>query len=173
MNTSIDLYDHNKHQNLYISDYIKFADGKAGFTFGVATLLFGYFIIEWKHIWEKKGITDPIVLNNWLFYGYLIGLVLLAIGIVFLILTVWPRYVIDRTFYHSWGGISAFDENRPADYQAAVRRKIQSPSTFLDDMMTQNHTLAWVCRKKYTSLRRGYFFLAVSFAVTGITWILG
>ncbi len=165
---SIDLYDNNKHQSLYISDYIKFADGKAGFTFGAATILFGFFVNEWKKEWPKNVTFEA--LKDWTFSSYLSGLILFALGIYFLVFTVWPRYLIKEALYQSWGGISAY--KKPNDYASTVKSKVVNANLFLDDMLRQNHALAMVCRRKFTNLRRAYWLLALALVITGGTWII-
>lgn len=44
------LYDHHKHNLIYIGDYIKFADTKAGVGLGAALVMLGFFGNEAKNI---------------------------------------------------------------------------------------------------------------------------
>lgn len=40
------LYDHHKHNLIYIGDYIKFADTKAGVGLGAALVMLGFLVTK-------------------------------------------------------------------------------------------------------------------------------
>jgi len=42
--TPEDQFDYHKHQSVYISDYIKFADAKAGISLGAVGVLFAFLL---------------------------------------------------------------------------------------------------------------------------------
>lgn len=161
-------YDYHKHQSVYISDYIKFADAKAGATLGVAGVFFAFFANELKGLW-KKGFNESVY-HHWPFYAYGISLVVLGIGILYLMSTIWPRYKIDKEYYHSWGGIAAF--NLADDYKSALKRELMGEEEFLESLAAQNYTLATICKTKYRKLRWAYFFLGCGVIISGATWIL-
>lgn len=154
-------FDYHKYQATYISDYIKFADTKAGLTLGVAGVIFAFFIKIFKELW-KYGFEIEFF-RNWNFYGYIISLILLAIGIYHLISTIWPRYYIDKNLYHSWGGISDFDSEK--DYITFMSVKFNDEESFLKALMAQNYSLAGVCTTKYKKLRIAYYCLGF-----GVWW---
>ena len=99
MNSSrVEQYDYLKHQSTYISDYIKFADSKAGITLSIVGVLFSFFLVDMKTILQQ-GII--IALQSYPFYLYLISLSVMMLGMVSLGMVIWPRYSINQTLYHS------------------------------------------------------------------------
>ncbi|WP_342477625.1 Pycsar system effector family protein [Paenibacillus sp. FSL H7-0350] len=160
-------FDYHKHQSVYISDYIKFADAKAGITLSVVGVLFAFFSLEMKDLW-KDGITDA--LHDYPFYLYLVFLLGMAAGMYFLSRVIWPRYSIDKSLYHSWGGIGAF--NTSNDYVTEMKRRFQNKNAFADELMKQNHALAIICKKKYFWIYLAYKTLGISIIGAGLTWFV-
>lgn len=162
-------YDYHKHTSVYISDYIKFADTKAGVAISVAGLLFAYSFITLK---DKVTNKSPCtLLADWTFYPQLFSILFLAYGLKFLIFTIWPRYLVDKKIYQSWGGIGAFSE--PSEYTKFLNQKFEDKSQFLHDLAEQNHALAKGCVKKYSNLKSGFFWIVLGTVVGGIGWFFG
>jgi hypothetical protein len=161
-------FDYHKHQSVYISDYIKFADGKAGITLSVVGVLFAFFSVQMKGWLGKDGSMKP--LEVWPLYAYLVFLLGMIVGMYCLGKVIWPRYKIDRSLYHSWGGIGAF--NTGDEYVAELKSKFQNQDNFLNELMKQNWALGDVCKKKYFWIRLAYIILGISIVGAGLTWLL-
>jgi hypothetical protein len=153
------LYDYHKHNLIYISDYIKFADGKAGVALGATLVMLGFFGKEAKY----NGI-DCLSLFD---YSLIIGLFPLLIACYFFVWKVlWPRYVTDTTLYMSWGGIGSFRTNQ--EYVDVLSNKDRI--SFLNDMAEQNYSLSKVCIKKYANLKLGFICLSIGAVMETISW---
>lgn len=153
------LYDYHKHNLVYIGDYIKFADGKAGVALGATLVMLGFFGKEAKDN-GFKCLSIPE-------FGILLGLVPLVIACYFFIWKVlWPRYTTDTTLYMSWGGIGSFSSNQLyANYIEQV-----SNENFIRDMGYQNYSLAQVCIKKYKFLKYGFIYLTIGAIIEVVSW---
>lgn len=246
------LYDYHKHNLIYISDYIKFADAKAGVALGanllmlgfygqqlkkidflslflrndvqfmltipilaiIFTLLFHFLIFDFirQQVQKHEFFLTSLIKRPYLFLGLysvvsavtigintsifssfffnkiknssislltdketflilllIFGLMLLVVSCYFLLLKVlWPRYVVETDYYMSWGGISGFSND------SEYLKKLDSvdPSTFVNDMAKQNHSLAQVCAKKYTNLKYGFRYLILGAPITILCWFL-
>ncbi|MEK4853865.1 Pycsar system effector family protein [Paenibacillus sp. FSL H7-0756] len=160
-------FDYHKHQSVYISDYIKFADSKAGITLSVVGVVFAFFSLEMKKLWDKGIAEAPL---GYPFYFYLVFLLGIVAGMYFLGRAIWPRYLIDKSKYHSWGGIAAFDTDD--NYVTEMKRKFQNNTNFLEELMKQNHSIATICKKKYFWIRLAYKTLGISVVGASLTWFL-
>jgi hypothetical protein len=153
------LYDYHKHNLVYIGDYIKFADGKAGVALGATLLMLGFFGKEAK----DNGISCLSISEA----GLLLGLIPLIIACFYFIWRVlWPRYTTDTNLYMSWGGIGSF-LNGPT-YVSHIEGV--SDIDFLHDMGQQNYSLAEVCIKKYKFLKYGFIWLTIGAIIESISW---
>lgn len=157
------MFDYHKHNSVYISDYIKFADTKAGVALTVTIIIFSFFI---KKLQDK--FTSISTLPEASIVFLLISLIIIGIGIYYLGSTIWPRYSVDKNFYHSWGGISAFQDSN--EYKISLSLKFQDENTFLADMASQNYDLAKICKTKYENLRKAFFSVSIGTLLAGITW---
>lgn len=153
------LYDYHKHNLVYIGDYIKFADQKAGVAITINIALIGFYV----HYLKGANLEENILAKVFLILG-IIGLLLSIITLLFKVL--WPRYSSDKNLYMSWGGISAFDKAQ--DY-SSVFSSINEED-FIKDMETQNYEVAKVCMKKYKYLKLGFIFLSIGTLVSSIAW---
>lgn len=153
------LYDYHKHNLVYIGDYIKFADSKAGVALGATLIMLGFFGNEAKNI----GFSNLSFAN----YSLLIGLLPLVAACYFFIWKVlWPRYTTDTTLYMSWGGIGSFPNS-----QAYVDHiKETNDIDFIHDMEHQNFDLARVCIKKYQNLKYGFVCLTIGAIIESLSW---
>ncbi|MDF9845018.1 MULTISPECIES: hypothetical protein [unclassified Paenibacillus] len=155
-------FDYHKHNSVYISDYIKFADTKAGIALGFNIALIGVFAKTLKSSW----VITALKLSDLLL---MVALLLLIVSLYYILYRVlWPRYVKNTQLYHSWGGIGSFSNIN--DYYSHL---IQQPEgQFLKDMAAQNYSLAHVCIKKYRNFERAMIFLT-SGAISGVAgWLL-
>ncbi len=153
------LYDYHKHNLVYIGDYIKFADGKAGVALGAALVMLGFFGSEAK----ENGFSDIYFWE----YGLLIGLVpLIAACYIFLLKVLWPKYPTGTSAYMSWGGIGSFANNK----EYLNRINSVSNKQLINDMAKQNHSLAEVCLTKYKNLKWGFIFLTAGAIIETISW---
>jgi hypothetical protein len=153
------LYDYHKHNLVYIGEYIKFADGKAGVALGATLLMLGFFGKEAKgNGYNCLSISEV---------GLLLGLIPLIIACYFFIWRVlWPRYTTDATLYMSWGGIGSF-----LNSSSYVNHIEEVPDIdFLRDMGHQNYSLADVCIKKYKCLQNGFIWLTIGAILESISW---
>lgn len=155
------LYDYHKHNLVYIGDYIKFADGKAGVALGATLLMLGFFGKETK----DNGFSCLSVSEG----GLLFGLFPLIIACYFFIWRVlWPRYTTDTNLYMSWGGIGSFSNSQAyASHVNAIQEE-----DFLYKMAEQNYSLANVCLKKYENLKYGFVALTLGAIIESISWFL-
>lgn len=160
-------YDYHKHQSVYISDYIKFADGKAGVTLSVIGVMIAFFMNSMKDLW-KDGFTKQVY-QDWPFYAFAISLGVMLIGVFYLGWTIWPRYKLDKSLYHSWGGISTFSAE---EYSVKLGDVFSESEKFLDDLSSQNHSLATVCKRKYEKLRTAYWYLGIGVVLASTTWLI-
>ncbi|MEI5898020.1 hypothetical protein [Bacillus albus] len=153
------LYDHHKHNLVYIGDYIKFADTKAGVGLGAALVMLGFFGNEAKNIkFSSLSFWD---------YSLLVGLSPLIVTCYFFIWKVlWPRYTTDITLYMSWGGIGSFPNT-----QAYVSHIEQvEDAELIHAMGNQNYSLAQVCIKKYLNLKYGFISLTIGAVIETVSW---
>jgi|SRR5690625_1388275 len=156
------LYDYHKHNLVYIGDYIKFADGKAGVALGATLVMIGFF---GKKV--KENSFDCLSIWD---YSLLIGLIPLIISCYFFIWRVlWPRYTTNTTHYMSWGGIGSFKDSKTY----LNHLKSVSEDKFLEDMGMQNHSLADVCLKKHKNLRYGFISLTLGASIETLSWFFG
>jgi hypothetical protein len=162
-------FEYHKHTSVYISDYIKFADTKAGVAISVTGLLIAFSFITLKNKVSGKSIYT--LLTDWSFYPQLLSILLLAYGLKYLLFTIWPRYLVDKNIYHSWGGIGAFSKS--SEYIEFLDEKIQDKNQFLNEFAEQNHALAVVCVKKYSNLKPGFFWIALGAIIGGVGWFFG
>lgn len=157
------LYDYHKHNLVYISDYIKFADSKSGIllTLNVTVILF---LIK-----ALKEFSFPI---KDLFGATKGLLIILALGILLysalkFVLVLFPRFPRDKVYFMSWGGIASFTVDEYIDKMTNI-----STEQFLKEMAKQNHDLSRVCTKKYEKLKRGTICFVVGIVLCGISYIL-
>ncbi|MCK2005495.1 hypothetical protein MZM54_29505 [[Brevibacterium] frigoritolerans] len=158
------LYDYHKHNLVYISDYIKFADGKAGVALGATLIMLGFFGNEAKDI----GFSNLSFAN----YSLLIGLLpLVAASYFFIWKVLWPRYTTDTTLYMSWGGMGSFSNSQAyVDHIEGTNIEGTNAAEFLHDMGHQNFDLAKVCIKKYQYLKYGFICLSLGATIESISW---
>lgn len=163
-------YDYHKQTSVYISDYIKFADAKAGAALTVVIVVLSFFIKDLhEHEWKRNSLAS--FFSDWKIYIHVFPLVILGYGLVFLLLTIWPRYKTEINSYQSWGGIAAFPSEQ--DYIIELTTRFQDEDLFLLDMISQNHTLAGICKTKYTKLRYGFIWSSIGIVLYGMIWFLG
>ena len=156
------LYDYHKHNLVYIGDYVKFADGKAGVGLGAALVMIGFF----GKIAKGNGFTHLTFAE----YSLLVGLLPLAAACYLFILKVlWPNYPSSTREYMSWGGIGSF-----LDSQEYINRfNSLSKEQLVKDMADQNHSIAKVCLDKYKNLKKGFFCLTIGTIVETLSWFFG
>ncbi|EMX0192417.1 hypothetical protein AAFX88_003422 [Bacillus cereus] len=153
------LYDYHKHNLVYIGDYIKFADTKAGVALGANLVLLGFFGSEAK----KVGFSGLSFAE----YSLLIGLAPLLIAcFIFVLKVLWPNYTTGTSAYMSWGGIGSF----PSSREYLNRLNPVSDKQFINDMARQNHSLADVCLTKYKNLKLGFIFLTSGTIIETVSW---
>jgi len=153
------LYDYHKHNLVYIGDYIKFADGKAGVALGATLVMLGFFGKAAK----KNGFSNLSFAE----YSLLIGIIPLIVACVLFIWKVlWPRYTTTTNAYMSWGGIGSFLTSQDYVNHIEQIRKDQ----FLHDMAHQNYSLAQVCIKKYRNLQFGFIALSIGAIIETTSW---
>ncbi|WP_411347098.1 Pycsar system effector family protein [Paenibacillus sp. WLX2291] len=138
----------SKHEMNYLSDYIKFADAKAGVIIGINALLI-------KEVFSKFQPKQLYTLQD--FLG-LLGVMVLLIGICFLISVVLPR-----TNFKASKGIIFWDNIK----------KYDSPSDYISDIIAldelklseklaeQNFYLAKTASRKYLFLVIGFWVSTV------------
>lgn len=155
-------FDYHKHNSVYISDYIKFADAKAGAALGLNVALIGLFA---KTLKSSLTIT-ALKLSDLLL---MVSLLLLIVALYYILWRVlWPRYVKSTQLYLSWGGIGSFPTMD--DYYSHLLQ--QTDAQFLKDLAAQNYSLAQVCIKKYRNFERAVMFLTIG-AISGVAgWLL-
>lgn len=162
-------FDYSKHNLIYITDHIKFADQKAGIGLTIALALIGFF----GH--QLKGLSLSSTFDTWTL-AKLLSILGLIIGILslgtaawfFLWKVIWPRYITDPRYFLSWGGISCFTE---AEYESKM--KGTDTETLIREMSIQNHNLSIVCTSKFQNLKNGFAFLAVGVILTSFSWFFG
>lgn len=155
------LYDLHKHNLVYISDYIKFADGKAGVALGIAFIMIGFFGNEAK----KNGFTCLTFPEAGLFVG-LLPLILACYFFIWKVL--WPRYKKDPNLYMSWSGIGSFSNSQ--DYVKKIEEA--SDEELLLEMAHQNYNLAQVCLQKYKYSRYGFIAFTIGAIIESVCWFL-
>ncbi|QBP43172.1 Pycsar system effector family protein [Paenisporosarcina antarctica] len=156
------LFDYHKHNLVYIGDYIKFADGKAGVALGATLVMLGFFGKAAK----EQGFNN-LSFNQ---FGLLLGLIPLVLACYFFIWRVlWPRYTTDSNLYMSWGGIGSFTSSDI--YVNFLGRVVDED--FLRAMGRQNYSLAQVCVKKYKYLKFGFTWLTIGMIFEGVFWFVG
>ncbi|MEM5008348.1 Pycsar system effector family protein [Priestia megaterium] len=154
------LFDYHKHNLVYIGEYIKFADQKAGVAITLNIALVGFFF---NYI-RGATMSEHVVAKVFLIIGVL---TLLVSTLILLFKVLWPRYTTDVSQYMSWGGIASFNSSQ--DYSAEISSKTNAQ--FLDDMAQQNYFLGVVCLKKYKSLQLGLLLFAIGTGVSGLAWL--
>jgi len=153
------MYDYHKHNLVYIGDYVKFADGKAGVALGATLLMLGFF----GKIAKINGFSDLSFGE----YSLLIGLIPLVAACYFFILKVlWPSYPTTSNAYMSWGGIGSFSDSQ----EYANHLDSKSTDQFIKDMTEQNYNIAKVCLNKYKNLKIGFICLTVGAVIEAISW---
>lgn len=164
-----DQFDYHKHNSVYISDYIKFADAKAGVALSICGVLFAFFIEKlrdkWMNIHSFDFFKDGFVIM------LILALIVLGCGMYNLLITLWPRYLIDRSIYHSWGGIAAFDDGN--QYVQELKNKFNDRQVFLESFAKQNYALGSICKTKYTKLRLGFLYSGIGVVLAGFAWFFG
>ncbi|MDU7472354.1 MAG: DUF5706 domain-containing protein [Paenibacillus macerans] len=161
MNSNLE-FDYHKHNSVYISDYIKFADTKAGVALGINVALIGIFAETLKSSWTITALK----LSDLFLMVSLLSLIVALYYILWRVL--WPRYVKSTELYLSWGGIGSFPTKE--DYYNHLKQ--QPEAQFLKDLATQNYSLAQVCIKKYRNFERAVIFLTMG-AISGVAgWLL-
>ncbi|WP_342577301.1 Pycsar system effector family protein [Psychrobacillus sp. FSL K6-2843] len=153
------MYDYHKHNITYISDYIKFADTKAGVALSLNLLMIGFLGKASKEIgFNYLSITDV---------GMYLSLIFLLTSAYFFIFRIlWPRYSQNTDFYMSWGGIGSFSNQN--DY--LIRLGSKSEDEFLEDMAIQNYDLSKVAVAKYSNLKLGFTFLSIGTLIGLFSW---
>lgn len=155
------LFDYNKHNLVYIGDYIKLADQKASIALTINVALIGFFI----NYLRDANWTD----SNQYKIALIVGILLLMWSASILLFKVlWPRYNSNTSEYMSWGGIAAYSNS--ADY--AKKLKESEERVFIDDMAKQNHALARVCAVKYKFLKYSFVVFVAGILFSGFAWIL-
>ncbi|WP_339196682.1 Pycsar system effector family protein [Solibacillus sp. FSL R5-0449] len=155
------LFDYNKHNLVYISEYIKLADQKANILLTINIALIGFFANYLKNANLDENVITKVFL--------IIGVVILIISAsIILIKILWPRYNLNVNEYMSWGGIAAHLDKD--SYTAKIKDK--EFDTFLKDMAEQNYALANVCKAKFKYLKMSTWFFSTGILVVGISWLL-
>jgi len=156
------IFDYHKHNLIYIGDYIKFADTKAGVALSLNIVLIGFLGMESRDIGFKNMSIENV--------GMYLSLILLIVSaILFIWKILWPRYSKDTSLYMSWGGMGAFSSAN--DYLNRISSK--SITDFINDMANQNYELAKVASKKYHNLKLGFSFLSAGAIIGLISWFFG
>jgi len=157
------LYDYHKHNLVYISDYIKFADTKAGIFLTINVAIIGFLLKSYKKIhFPLKYVSENI---NFLLIN--VALILLLCSVYQFGNIIFPRYPKDKQYYMSWGGMASFDKDEYVN-------KINNTDTtqFLKDMAVQNHDLSIVCINKYARLKKGIWCFVSGSILSGIYFLL-
>lgn len=152
------LYDYHKHNLVYIGDYIKFADTKAGVAISANLILLGFF----GNIAKENNYTETSLSEFFL----IIGVLSLTCASFFFGNVVWPRYSLHKEYYMSWGGISAFENDE--EYMTLIHN--QTNEEFLEGMAKQNRALANVCVLKYGQLRNGLIIFMIGLIISLLSW---
>lgn len=153
------LYDYNKYNSNYISDYIKFADAKAGVALSLNLLLIGFFGKFSKDVgFNNLSVSDV---------GLYLSLISLLISAYFLIYKIlWPRYLKGTDYYTSWAGIGSFSNCH--DYVERLTSKNQDD--FIKDLAIQNYELSKVALAKYFNLKVSLIFLSTGTLIGLLSW---
>lgn len=152
-------YDYHKHNLVYIGDYIKFADAKAGVALSLNLVLLGFLGGKTKGIGYKNLSLIDLGM-------YLSLLFLLISAYMFIWKILWPRYPKSTEYYMSWGGIATFSTKD--DYLDRLKLKFENEDEFLKDMAIQNYDLARVATQKYFFLKVGFVLLTMG-GLLGVT----
>lgn len=153
------LVEYHKHNLVYIGDYIKFADAKAGVAISANLIALGFF----GNIIKDNNYSVTSLSEIYL----IIGVLILASASFIFGKVLWPRYLLDKEYYMSWGGIAAFGNSE--EYINQIHG--QSNQEFLKSMAEQNRALALVCAKKYEYLRIGFELLAIGITLSSLSWL--
>ncbi|RNF38874.1 Pycsar system effector family protein [Planococcus salinus] len=153
------LYDYHKHNLVYIGDYIKFADTKAGVAISANLILLGFF----GNIVRENNYTETSLSEFFL----IIGVLFLALASFFFGIVVWPRYSINKEYCMSWAGITAFENDE--EYTTLIHN--QTNEEFLEGMAKQNRALANICVKKYKYLRTGLIIFMIGIIISLLSWV--
>ncbi|MBR9747566.1 Pycsar system effector family protein [Bacillus cereus] len=155
------LFDYNKHNLVYIGDYIKLADQKASIALTINVALIGFFINYLKEAKWDKLLACKVFL--------IIGILTLVVSAgIALFKVLWPRYNSNTLEYMSWGGIAAYTNQD--DY--VKKLKESEENIFIDDMAKQNHALAKVCAVKYKFLKYSFIVFVAGILFSGFSWML-
>ncbi|KOO43082.1 hypothetical protein [Priestia koreensis] len=155
------LFDYNKHNLVYISDYIKLADQKASVLLTVNIALIGFIF----NFLKKSDLNINIINKVFIILGVIS---LIISGSIIILKIIWPRYNLDANHYMSWAGISAHS-NEDIYIDKVVNKEF---TDFVQDMLKQNFDLAIVCKAKYKFLKISTWFFIIGLLVTGIAWLL-
>lgn len=156
------IFEYHKHNLIYIGDYIKFADTKAGVALSLNIVLVGFLGMESRDIGFKNMLLADV--------GKYLSLILLIVSAIFFIWKIlWPRYSKDTSLYMSWGGMGAFSSSN--DYLNVISTK--NVTEFINDMAVQNYDLAKVATKKYSYLKLGFSFLSAGAIIGLLSWFFG
>lgn len=152
------LVEYHKHNLVYIGDYIKFADAKAGVAISANLIALGFF--------GNKIKENNYVITSLSEIYLLIGVLILASASFIFGKVLWPRYLLDKEYYMSWGGIAAFRDSE--EYINQIHS--QSYQDFSKGMAEQNRALALICARKYENLRIGFELLAIGITLSSLSW---
>lgn len=155
------LNEYHKFNSAYISDYIKFADTKAGIALSLNLLLLGFLGKIAKEIGSQNlSISDV---------GIYLGIIFLVISAgLFILKILWPRYTTSTDEYLSWGGIATFSNSN--DYIQRLHSK--ELEEFLEDLAKQNYELSKVAKSKYFFLKCAFIFLSLGSSIGLVSWFI-
>jgi len=143
----------------YLSEYIRFADQKAGFTFAATS---GFLALTFKTVIHDKWLVG---LSSW---GLLecmafAATLLTCISILLAVAVVLPRLPSEQKGLIYWGSIARF-ETAGSYVEAILRLDLTDIVAYLAE---HNHVLARIAHRKYTLLTLAMWFgLAGLFAGT-------
>lgn len=154
------LYDYNKHNLVYISEYIKLADQKSNILLTINIALIGFF----ANYLKKSNLNEHVISKVFLIIGVAI---LIISALIIIVKILWPRYNLNVNEYMSWGGIASHSDKD--SYTTKIMDK--EFDTFIKDMAEQNYALANVCKAKYKFLKISTWFFSSGILVVGISWL--
>lgn len=153
------IFDYNKHNLIYISEYIKLADQKASILLTINIALIGFFFNYLK----TEGFNENVIFKSFIISGLFL---LITSSYIILIKIIWPRYNSNTNEYMSWGGIASFEDGHYYTRKLINRESDQ----FITDMAEQNYALAKICKTKYKFLKISMWFFSIGIFVVGISW---
>lgn len=140
--------DFAKHHNSYLNEYIRFADAKA-----LAIITINGLIIKILF----NYLTNNLVETKYFFT--LISCVLLLIAIFFAALVVYPR-----TSAKNSKGIIFWENVSLKDKEEYLRELKQiEEEDLLEKVIEQNYYLSVTATKKYSVLRKGFWFSGLGY----------